>query len=112
MEWIRYQLERAAINEESVICLCHMPMMPLGGKYTLFNSPEVTQVLESSPWVKAVITGHHHPGSYDMKGGIHYLSMQGMVQGEDNSYSIIEIYEDRIEVKGYGRERDRTMTFR
>ena len=47
-----------------------------------------------------------------MKGGVHYLSMKGMVQGEDNSYSIVEIYEDRIEVKGFGRQEDRTMTFR
>ena len=112
MEWLRYQLERAAVNEESVICLCHMPMMPLGGKYTLFNSPEVTQILESSPWVKAVITGHHHPGSYDMKGGVHYLSMKGMVQGEDNSYGIVEVYEDKIIVRGYGREETRIMEFK
>lgn len=112
MEWLKYQLERAAVNEEKVICLCHMPMMPSGGKFTLFNSPEVTQLLATSPWVKAVLTGHHHPGSYDMKDGIHYLSLQGMVQGEDNSYSIVEVYEDKIIVRGYGREETRRMEFK
>ena len=89
-----------------------MPMMPLGGQYTLFNSPEVTQTLSGSPYAKAVITGHHHPGGYEMKDGIHYLSLQGMVQGEQNSYVIAEIYKDKIVIKGHGREESRIMEFK
>lgn len=112
MDWIRYELERAAVNEDNVICFCHMPMMPLGGQYTLFNSPEVTQTLSGSPYAKAVITGHHHPGGYEMKDGIHYLSLQGMVQGEQNSYVIAEIYKDKIVIKGHGREESRIMEFK
>ena len=112
MEWIRYELERAAVNEDNVICFCHMPMMPLGGQYTLFNSPELTRTLSASPYAKAVITGHHHPGSYDINDGIHYLSIQGMVQGEQNSFVIAEIYKDRIVIKGHGREESRTMKFK
>lgn len=112
MEWIRYELERAAVNEDNVICFCHMPMMPLGGQYTLFNSPELTRTLSASPYAKAVITGHHHPGSYDINDGIHYLSIQGMVQGEQNSFVIAEIYKDRIVIKGHGREESRTLKFK
>ena len=112
MEWLEYQLKRAQANKDIVICFCHMPMLPLGGKYTLFNSPQVTKTLSEAPCVKAMITGHHHPGGYGTLDGIHYLSLCGAVEGADNSFSIAEVYYDRIVIKGYGREQSRELRYR
>ena len=111
MEWITNELELADRENDHVICFCHMPMMPPGGKHTLFNSPEVTRIFAENPCVKAVITGHHHPGGYEVTDGIHYLSLQGLVEGKENSFSIAEIYKDRIVIKGFGREEGRIMEF-
>lgn len=103
-EWIEAQLKAATEKDEDVICFCHMPFRPADSQYILYNSEEMTELFSSWECVKAVISGHHHAGGYEMHDGIHYLTLKGMVQGEDNSYAIAEIYEDRMEIKGFGRE--------
>jgi hypothetical protein len=35
--------------------------------------------------------------------------MKGMVDTEENSYAVVEVFKDRLEIQGYGREKDRVM---
>ena len=69
-------------------------------------------MIESFSCVKAYINGHNHKGNYGLKSGVHYLTIQGMVDTEETSYAKVKVYDDRLELKGFGREGDRQMVIR
>ena len=39
----------------------------------------------------------------------HYLTLKGMVDTKKTSYAVIEVYPDRLVVKGFGRETNRDL---
>ena len=57
----------------------------------------------------AYLNGHNHAGNYGQLNGIHYLTLKGMVDTEKTSYAVIEVYTDRLVVKGFGRETEREL---
>lgn len=111
--WIENQLKEAQAQSQKVICFIHIPLKVTGAaKYTLWNSEDITDLLSSYSCVKAVVAGHHHEGGYSPAGGLHHITLKGMVQGEDTSYAILEIYDDKIIINGFGRETDMEYKYR
>ncbi|MBS3769398.1 MAG: metallophosphoesterase [Bacteroidales bacterium] len=108
MNWLHRVLEKATANKEKVIIFCHFPVYPEDA-HNLWNAGKVIQVLENYPCVRAYMSGHNHGGNYGMKNGINYLTMTGMVDTEENSYSIVNVYKNRLEIQGFGREKDRVL---
>ncbi len=107
MSWLEDQLKEASSLSQTAICFLHIPLAIAGAeKYTLWNGEDVTDLLSGYPCAKAVIAGHHHAGGYSSNGGLHHITLKGMVQGEETSYSIFEVYRDRIKIDGFGREND------
>ncbi|NDH15660.1 MAG: hypothetical protein EBY48_00990 [Opitutae bacterium] len=101
--WLRKTLEKAEDSEEKVALFCHFPVYP-PDPHNLWNAKEVIALLEEFSCVKAYINGHNHKGKYGIKSGIHYLTCKGMVDTNESAYSIANVFQDRIEVTGYGRE--------
>ena len=108
INWLQQVLKKATANREKVIIFCHFPVYP-ENVHNLWNAGEVVQVIEKYPCVKVYMSGHNHGGNYGMKEGVHYLTMKGMVDTEENSYAVVEVFKDRLEIQGYGREKDRVM---
>ena len=108
LKWIESRLKLATQAREHVVLFCHFPVYP-ANVHNLWNHEAVTNLLAKYPCVAAYINGHNHAGNYGKKGGIHYLTMKGMVDTLKNSYGVIEVYEDRLALKGYGRQEDREM---
>ncbi len=76
------------------------------------NAEEVVAILERHKQVRAVFQGHHHPGHYSHRAGIHYLTLQGMIeQGlPHNAFAVVELRENGdIFVEGAGAIPDREM---
>jgi 3',5'-cyclic AMP phosphodiesterase CpdA len=68
------------------------------------NAEEVIAALEKSGNVLAVFQGHHHRGSYQFSGGIHYYTMKAMGEGSlpNNSFAMVEITDNLdIFIDGY-----------
>ncbi len=101
--WLRKTLEKAEDSEEKVALFCHFPVYP-PDPHNLWNAKEVIALLEEFSCVKAYINGHNHKGKYGIKNGIHYLTCKGMVDTNETAYSIANVFQDRIEITGYGRE--------
>lgn len=81
-------------------------------KYCLSNGAAVRQVLNNSGKVVAVFQGHRHEERYSEIGNIHYCTLPGMVDHsglENNSFSIVEVYKDALDMKGYKRAPSRKM---
>jgi hypothetical protein len=111
MRWIEEKLQAAEKSGESVVFYGHFPIYP-ENKHNLWNSKEIMALLEQYPSVVvAWINGHNHAGNYGKKAGIHYLTLHAMVTKEISSYSILRVFEDRIEVDGFGRQPDRVLSF-
>ena len=112
LTWLRGVLDKAAQAQEKVIVFSHMPVYP-ENEHNVWNDEAVIQELEAAGNVVAYFNGHNHAGNYAVKNGIHYVNLQGMVETADtNSYSVVRVYKDRIEVDGYGREIDRVLEIR
>ena len=77
------------------------------------NADEVRVILERNEQVRAVFQGHHHPGHYSHRAGIHYLTLNGMIEKsapEHNSYAIVEVMPNGdIVVEGFRDCPDRVM---
>lgn len=77
--------------------------------YGIKNAPAVRDVLEKSRRVIAVIQGHNHKNDYRDLGGIHYVSLQAMVEGNqttDNAFACAELYADRrIKLTGFANQK-------
>ncbi len=107
--WLKGVLNKATDSNEKVILYCHFPVYPEDSIHNLWNSNEIIELIEANTCVKAYINGHNHAGNYAIKNGIHYFNLKGMVDTEETSYAVIHFFDDRLEVKGFGREEDREM---
>ncbi|MDX1364215.1 metallophosphoesterase [Arenibacter latericius] len=108
MQWLRDVLDKSLNNKEKVVLYCHFPVYP-ENIHNLWNADEVIETLESYPNVKAYINGHNHEGNYGEKNGIHYITMKGMVDTEENSYGVVKVSPELLEIIGYGRETSRII---
>ena len=109
LTWLEEQLDEAQRDGQSVLVAGHYPLYP-AGDLNLWNDIAVIDILERYPTVVAYFNGHHHDGNYGHQNGIHYVNFKGMVDTEhENTFAVVEVYPDRLEVKGFGREDSRTL---
>ena len=104
-DWLKQELDSARSLEQRVIVFSHMPLRPLDTSENLWNNEEIIEILEKSSNVVAFINGHNHAGNYIFKNGIHYITIFGMVDTIINSFGILEIYKNSLELKGYGNQK-------
>ncbi|MDR2533195.1 MAG: metallophosphoesterase [Tannerellaceae bacterium] len=103
LKWLEDELASASSADEKVIVFSHHPIYAAPG-LTALNDRDILAVLSASSCVKAVISGHHHPGDFGMYGNIPFITAEGMVETEkENAYGIIEIAANRIVIGGRGR---------
>jgi manganese-dependent ADP-ribose/CDP-alcohol diphosphatase len=109
LQWLQNRLEQAKQAKESVVIFSHYPAFP-DDAHTLWNADELLEILDQYKHVRAYFNGHNHAGQYEQRKGVHYLNIKGMVETPDQTaYSLVRVFEDRIELKGYGREQDRIL---
>lgn len=109
MEWFKGTLQEAEAAGEKTIVIGHMPIAPLD-QHNAWNDAAIVKAMEDSGTVAAYFNGHNHVGNYYAeRNGIHYVNLQGMVEGDTNAFSVVSVYKDTIEIDGYGREADRKL---
>ena len=112
LEWLENELETAEKKKEKVIVFSHHPLYAAPG-LTALNDLEILAVLSAFSCIKAVISGHHHPGDFGMYNNIPFITTEGMVETEnENAYGIVEITADRIVLNGKGRTQSYTLPVR
>ncbi len=111
LKWLTKQLEEAMLNNEKVFLICHFPVFP-ESTHNLLNYKEVLSILEKHKNIIAWLNGHNHAGNYGNFNEIHCITFRGMVETENtNSYALVEVYNDKITISGYGREESRILSF-
>lgn len=111
IDWMVKLIEKSQKKNQQVICFAHMPLLPTNIGGTDMQGKKISQILEKYPNVKAYLSGHHHEGSQYLKTSVKYYNFQGMIEGNNNHYSVVSLYKDRLEVKGYGEQESTTIRF-
>lgn len=101
-------------NHLPVIVFVHQMLSPSRDvKLEVQNSAEVRKVLEESGKVLCVFQGHVHEETYNHINGVHYYSVNAVVDGdgtENNAYMIVDVYKDgSLKIDGFRRATDREV---
>lgn len=108
--WLEATLARAQANGEKTIVMGHYPIYPANQEDNLLDDARLVETLGKFPNVVAYLCGHHHAGNYGELSGKHFVNFCGMVDTPDTTaFSVVEVYRDRLEVRGTGRELTRTL---
>ncbi|NIA29032.1 MAG: hypothetical protein GWP06_03855 [Actinobacteria bacterium] len=103
LKWLK---ENLRAGSGPVIVFVHQLLDGQGHHY-IKNAAQVRQVLQQSGRVLAVFQGHKHKGQYNRINGIHYITLQAMVEGEgldNNCYYVVGVNEKfDIMIQGYHR---------
>jgi len=89
----------------------HFPVYPANA-HNLWNADAVTAMLARHPSVKLWLDGHNHDGNYGIRDGIHYVNLKAMLDTPETAYARLDIFTDRIELRGFGRQQSMTLPLR
>lgn len=108
MDWIKKTLEEAESNNQIVIILVHQAPYPENGLQIL-NNWEFLDLVDKYKSVKAIFAGHHHPGAFAFYKNIPVVTLEGVL--EENDFSILNIYDNKMELKRRGKTQNRVFYF-
>lgn len=112
MTWLKKEIIRAERTGKNIIVFSHHPILPENG-LEILNNQELLKFLVSHRSIKAVLSGHHHTGNFVNYEGLPLITLEGMVETKDqNAYGILEIADDHLEIKGFGRLVSRLIEIR
>lgn len=112
MQWLEKQLIEAERKKQSVIIFSHHPLFPENGLEAL-NNREILAVIDQHPCVRALISGHHHPGNFAYYKGIPMVTLEGMIEtAHQNAYGTVELFADKMIIEGHGRLSSRILAFK
>lgn len=109
--WLKDDLKQ---NKLPVIVFIHQMLDDSKGyKQSVQNAAEVRQILEQSGNMLCVFQGHVHEERYNLINGIHYYSVNAVVDGDgpgNNAYMIVEVNKNgSLLIDGFRRASDREM---
>lgn len=109
--WLGEEIGKAAEAGEKVIVMNHFPVYP-PGEHDMWDRERVVDLLASQGNVVAYLNGHNHVGNYGKVGACHFVNFKGVVDTEsENTFAIVDVHADRIEIRGFGREDSRTLAY-
>ena len=106
LEWLQADLKQTP--HKTIVCIHQcLDLIP---PYGVVNGGEVLKVLERSGKVLGVLQGHFHWGNYSEIHGIHYCTIQAVVEGsgaENNSYAMLDILPgDVVRITGFRKQKN------
>lgn len=110
--WLERELESATREGETVLVAGHHPIVPVTG-HSIWNAAAMNDLLQRHRCAKLYLNGHNHAGHYADSEGLHYLTLDGMVETKrENAFGFADLYADRLEITGFGRQESHTLRFR
>lgn len=108
-DWLREKLDQARAGGEKVFILNHYPVYPVND-HNAWDSAEMLDLIGEYDHILAYLSGHNHAGNFGARGNTYFVNFKGMVDTQDDAaYAVVEVYADRLEIKGFGREENRTL---
>lgn len=117
IDWLKAELSSgagAAGAARPVVIFIHQRLdLDPPVSYAVKNSPAVRQVLEQSGRVSLVLQGHSHKNEYRHRGGIHYVTLSALVEGDgaaSSGYGLLDVFADgSARIKGFRKQMDHDL---
>ncbi|MEI6638096.1 MAG: metallophosphoesterase [Chlorobium sp.] len=115
--WLRKELEEAELAGESVIVVCHFPLLPetTDQKHgLLWNHAEIAELIASFSNVQACLSGHYHYGGYALYHGIHFVVFPAFVNRLEHprfTCGMAELHHGRMVIRDQRHERRYDLSF-
>lgn len=107
--WLETTVKKAQAAGEKVVVMGHYPVYP-ANQHNMWDAERIVQLLAASPAVVAYFCGHNHAGNFGEAGGKYFVNFRGMVDTPTTTaYSVVEVHRDRIDIRGFGREENRSL---
>lgn len=107
--WLETVVKKAQGAGEKVIVMGHYPVYP-ANEHNMWDSERIVALLTGAPNVVAYFCGHNHAGNFGEIGGKYFVNFRGMVEtAATTAYSVVEVHGDRIDIRGFGREENRSL---
>lgn len=103
LEWLRRTLADAHRRNQRAIVCGHFPLMPEACRpdHVMWNYQELLDLLDAAPSAAAYFNGHDHRGGIGLRGALHYVTFQGLVEHEPSvACRIADVYADRLVLRG------------
>lgn len=108
--WLDETVKKAQSAGEKAIVMCHYPVFP-PDQHNLWDSERIVDLLTGYDNFVAYFNGHNHAGNFGERNGKYFVNFKGMVDTPDTTaFSVVEVHADRLEIRGVGREENRTLT--
>jgi predicted phosphodiesterase len=111
LNWLKDDLQHS--TNQVIVFIHQMLDESKNPKQAVHNSAEVRQILEQSGKVLCVFQGHVHEERYNRINGIHYYSVNAVVDGngpENSAYMVVDVYNDgSLKIEGFRRATDREI---
>lgn len=112
-EWLEAELRESDEKNEKVIVFGHVGLHPDSSDWitTVWNYDQVIACFNRHPSVVAYLSGHAHMSGYAYANGVHFVSFQAIIETppETEAFATVTVFEDRIEIEGYGTEATRVL---
>lgn len=118
LTWLAAQLAEARAQGQRVLVFSHIALHPraqsarCAGMCVVWDWEEVLAVLRPyGDIIAACFAGHDHSGGYARDSGIHYITVQGIIETGlgGAAYAQVALYPDRLVVRGHGRVTSRNL---
>jgi predicted phosphodiesterase len=108
--WVQQVMNKAKAAGERVIVMSHYPIYPVND-LNLLDDARLVDLLTSYDNFLLYINGHNHAGNFGAIGRQYFVNFKGMVETPDTTaFSIVEIYDHRIDIRAFGVEEPRTLS--
>jgi len=110
-QWLEATLKQARQDGKKVLVFGHLPLRPEGELHTVWNGPEIVDLFEQYPGVKAYFCGHKHSGGYTLENGIHYVTLEAMVDAanENGAWAVVTLNGQSMQIDGVGEVTSRQL---
>lgn len=124
IQWLDETLKSSENKFEKVIISGHIPVHPEAtGASTclLWNYEEVLEVIDRHSCVVAYFAGHDHEGArkFQSSTGVHHCTFESVLEavpasqgGNETAFATIDVYSDKMAIRGNGDIKSGVLTFR
>lgn len=112
--WLRDTLSDASRRRMKSIVCGHLPIVANDHlqEHVMWESHWLVDLFtEYKHVVKAYFAGHFHQGGYVSRNGVHYVTCESVIDSSslEGSAGIVDLWQDRIDITGYGDMTSRTL---
>jgi manganese-dependent ADP-ribose/CDP-alcohol diphosphatase len=111
LKWLVSRLIEADKLNQKVILLAHHPVYP-EHRENMLEYDKILDLFSEHRNVVAYLNGHNHDGNEGIFNNVPCITFKGMVDTDENSYSVVELTNNELLIKGYGREKSRKFKTR